>query len=153
MSFMTILLILLLIIYIPVCILLILVVLAQEGKGGGISGLLSGGSALGDTFGASAGESFYRKWTRNIAVIFLVFTVLLTLVGKEVLKGGVTTALDKMPEITQPPGMQQLPDDLNVDIDGPNRTGLAEEIDGTPLPIPERKNANDDDEASTRTEK
>ncbi|MBN1516053.1 preprotein translocase subunit SecG [Candidatus Sumerlaeota bacterium] len=70
---------LLIVAYIPACLLLIVVVLAQEGKGGGVSGLIGGGSPLGDTLGASGAEAVYRKWTRIIAAIFLAGSLLITL--------------------------------------------------------------------------
>ena len=77
------LLILMVIVYVICCLFLIIVILGQEGKGGGLSGLM-GASALGDTFGATAAESTLRRWTRNTAIAFVVLSLLLTIVGSRV---------------------------------------------------------------------
>lgn len=71
----------LILVYIVVCGFLILVVLLQSGKGGGLSGLLSGGGGLSDTFGASGAEKTLSRWTTYCAIAFLVISLALTLVG------------------------------------------------------------------------
>lgn len=80
---MTFILVFLVIIYVFVCLFLIVVILGQEGKGGGLSGLL-GASALGETLGASTAESVLRRWTRNCAILFIVLSLCLTIVGSRV---------------------------------------------------------------------
>lgn len=75
----------LLAIYFFACLFLILVILAQEGKGGGLSGL-GGASAIGETFGFGAASEALRKWTRNAAVVFIVLTVVLTFWGEMIVK-------------------------------------------------------------------
>lgn len=72
---------LILIVYFFSCLLLIMVILAQEGKGGGLSGL-AGASALGETFGFGAASTALRKWTRNAAITFIVLTIVLTFYGE-----------------------------------------------------------------------
>ena len=67
--------------YVLVCGFLILVVLLQSGKGGGLSGLLSGGGGLSDTFGASGAEKQLSRWTTYCAIAFLVISLCLTLLG------------------------------------------------------------------------
>ena len=67
--------------YVLVCGFLILVVLLQSGKGGGLSGLLSGGGGLSDSFGASGAEKTLGNWTTYCAIAFLVVSLALTLLG------------------------------------------------------------------------
>ena len=74
---------LVLIIYFFVCLFLILVILGQEGKGGGLSGMM-GSAALGETFGFTGAESAMRRWTRNIAIAFIVLTLVLTFWGERI---------------------------------------------------------------------
>lgn len=74
---------LLLVVYFFVCLFLILVILAQEGKGGGLSGL-GGASAIGETFGFGAASAALRKWTRNVAITFIVLTIVLTFWGEHI---------------------------------------------------------------------
>jgi preprotein translocase subunit SecG len=73
----------LLVIYFFACLFLILVILAQEGKGGGLSGL-AGASAIGETFGFGAASTALRKWTRNAAIAFVVLTIALTFYGEQI---------------------------------------------------------------------
>ncbi|HPS03651.1 MAG TPA: preprotein translocase subunit SecG, partial [Candidatus Sumerlaeota bacterium] len=54
---------------------LVLVVLVQSGKGGGLSGLVSAGSTLGDTLGATGAEKTLNRWTTYCAVGFIVFNI------------------------------------------------------------------------------
>ena len=72
---------LLILVYVSVCGFLILVVLLQSGKGGGLSGLLSGGGGLSDSFGASGAEKTLGRWTTYCAIAFLVISLCLTLLG------------------------------------------------------------------------
>ena len=69
-----------LIVYFLVCLFMILVILSQEGKGGGLSGMM-GSSALGETFGFGGASNALRRWTRNVAILFLVLTVVITFWG------------------------------------------------------------------------
>ena len=71
----------LILVYVSVCGFLILVVLLQSGKGGGLSGLLSGGGGLSDSFGASGAEKTLSHWTTYCAIAFLVVSLALTLLG------------------------------------------------------------------------
>lgn len=95
----------LLVIYFFACLFLILVILAQEGKGGGLSGL-GGASAIGETFGFGAASAALRKWTRNAAIIFIVLTIVLTFWGEMIVKsrvekflrGGESTPVATTPE-------------------------------------------------------
>lgn len=94
----------LLVIYFFACLFLILVILAQEGKGGGLSGL-GGASAIGETFGFGAASAALRKWTRNAAIIFIVLTIVLTFWGEMIVKSRVEKFLrggESMPVATTP---------------------------------------------------
>ncbi len=106
----------LLVIYFFACLFLIMVILAQEGKGGGLSGL-GGASAIGETFGFGAATAALRKWTRNAAITFIVLTVVLTFWGEHIARSRaekfLSGAADVVPAATAPegsqPGNQQTP--------------------------------------------
>ena len=91
--------------YILVCGFLILVVLLQSGKGGGLSGLLSGGGGLSDSFGASGAEKTLSRWTTYCAIAFLVVSLALTLLGARHFQ---KSLLGEFPEETLPPPSAQV---------------------------------------------
>lgn len=66
---------------------LILVVLVQSGKGGGLSGLVGAGSALGDHLGATGAEKTLNRWTTYFAVGFLVLNIAMVLIGPKAFSG------------------------------------------------------------------
>ena len=90
--------------YVLVCGFLILVVLLQSGKGGGLSGLLSGGGGLSDTFGASGAEKQLGRWTTYCAVAFLVISLCLTFLGARHFQKSQL----EFPEETPPPPSAQV---------------------------------------------
>lgn len=104
---------LVLFIYFVVCAILVMVVLMQEGKGGGLSGM-AGSAALGETFGFGGATAAMRKWTRNIAIAFVVLTLVLTFwgehiagsFGRQFLSGG-GAAPGAVPTATAPAGAQR----------------------------------------------
>ena len=65
-------------IHIIVCVGLILVVLFQAGKGAGLGNLFGGGG--GDQlFSAPSGTAFIKKVTTGMAIVFIITSVMLTL--------------------------------------------------------------------------
>ena len=66
--------------YVGICIFLVFLILLQAGKGGGLSGLM-GTSALSDTFGATGAQKTLSKWTTILAILFLVLSLGITVVG------------------------------------------------------------------------
>lgn len=88
-------------IYIVTCLFMIAVVLMQEGKGGGLSGLVSGAaSPLSDVMGAHDAEATLRSWTKWAAITFLILTIILTVFGPALMGGGqdeITEGLDSAP--------------------------------------------------------
>jgi preprotein translocase subunit SecG len=65
-------------IHIIVCVGLVLVVLFQAGKGAGLGNLFGGGG--GDQlFSAPSGTAFIKKVTTGMAIIFIITSVMLTL--------------------------------------------------------------------------
>ncbi len=88
------------VVYVLVCGFLILVVLLQSGKGGGLSGLLSGGGGLSDSFGASGAEKTLGRWTTYCAIAFLVISLCLTLLGARHFQ---KSLLGEFPEEMPPP--------------------------------------------------
>ena len=69
-----------LLVYVLVCVVLVTLILMQEGKGGGLSGVM--GSSMGETFGFGGASKQIRKYTGLCATIFLVLTVALTFVAE-----------------------------------------------------------------------
>jgi preprotein translocase subunit SecG len=64
--------------HIVVCVGLILVVLFQAGKGAGLGNLFGGGG--GDQlFSAPSGTAFIKKVTTGMAIVFIITSVMLTL--------------------------------------------------------------------------
>ena len=70
----------LIILHVVVCTFLILVVLLQSGKGGGL-GAIGGGGGSGSVFGGRGASTFLSKTTAVMAGLFMLFSVLLTLVN------------------------------------------------------------------------
>jgi preprotein translocase subunit SecG len=67
------------IVHVSTCILLVLVVLLQAGKGAEISTSFAGSSQT--VFGSSGGANFFTKLTSAMAAIFMVTSLVLTLLG------------------------------------------------------------------------
>jgi len=68
------------ILHMAVCFGLILVVLFQAGKGAGLGNLFGGGG--GDQlFSAPSGTAFIKKVTTGMAIIFIITSVMLTLLS------------------------------------------------------------------------
>ncbi len=66
--------------HIVVCVGLILVVLFQAGKGAGLGNLFGGGG--GDQlFSAPSGTAFIKKVTTGMAVVFIITSVMLTILS------------------------------------------------------------------------
>ena len=85
---------LLFLLYLVASAVLILVVLIQSGKGGGLSGLVSAGTTLGDTLGASGVEKTLNRWTSYCAIGFLVINILLVIMGPIIYQKNI---LDRIP--------------------------------------------------------
>src|SRR5260221_5193243 len=66
-------------IHILVCVGLILVVLFQAGKGAGLGNLFGGGGGGDQLFSAPSGTAFIKKVTTGMAVVFIITSVMLTL--------------------------------------------------------------------------
>lgn len=67
--------------HILVCIGLIIVVLFQAGKGAGLGNLLGGGGGGDQLFSAPSGTAFIKKVTTLMALVFLVTSVMLTILS------------------------------------------------------------------------
>jgi preprotein translocase subunit SecG len=68
-------------IHIVVCVGLILVVLFQAGKGAGLGNLFGGGGGGDQLFSAPSGSAFIKKVTTGMAIVFLVTSVMLTILS------------------------------------------------------------------------
>ncbi|MEK6705513.1 MAG: preprotein translocase subunit SecG [Bdellovibrionota bacterium] len=69
------------IVHIFTCIFLVLVVLIQRGKGAEISASFSGSSQT--VFGSSGGANFFTRFTTAMAVIFMVTSLVLTVLASQ----------------------------------------------------------------------
>ncbi len=67
------------VIHVITCVLLVLVVLIQSGKGAEISTSFGGSSQT--VFGSSGGANFFTRFTAGAAALFMVTSVVLTLMG------------------------------------------------------------------------
>ncbi|MGE0615571.1 MAG: preprotein translocase subunit SecG [Bacteriovoracia bacterium] len=67
------------VVHITTCFLLILVVLIQSGKGAEISASFAGSSQT--IFGSSGGANFFTKLTGTLAGIFMLTSLVLTIMG------------------------------------------------------------------------
>ncbi len=68
-------------IHILVCVGLILVVLFQAGKGAGLGNLFGGGGGGDQLFSAPSGSAFIKKVTTGMALVFIVTSVMLTILS------------------------------------------------------------------------
>jgi len=69
-----------LVIYLGICGVLVTLIMMQEGKGGGLSGVM--GSSMGETFGFGGASKQVRKYTALCATVFMVMTIVLTFLGE-----------------------------------------------------------------------
>src|SRR4051812_49356992 len=67
------------VIHVFTCVLLVLVVLIQSGKGAEISTSFGGSSQT--VFGSSGGANFFTRFTSGAAAVFMVTSLVLTLMG------------------------------------------------------------------------
>lgn len=82
---MTILFFLGLFIYVLLCGAVVSLILMQEGKGGGLSGVM--GASMGETFGFGGASKQVRRYTAICATAFLVMTIILTFLAEAAFRG------------------------------------------------------------------
>jgi preprotein translocase subunit SecG len=68
------------VIHVVTCVLIVLVVLMQSGKGAEISSNLGGSS---QTIFGNSGGNFFTKLTFGLAAVFMVTSVILTMMGSQ----------------------------------------------------------------------
>lgn len=71
------------IIHVLTCVLLIVVVLLQSSKGGGLAGAFGGGQASNAVFGGRGAGTFLSKLTTGLAVLFMMTSLILTVLGRQ----------------------------------------------------------------------
>jgi preprotein translocase subunit SecG len=91
-----------LVIHFTVCVGLICIVLLQSGKSGGITGLFGGGGAD-QVLSAPSGTAFIKKATTVMAIVFMVSSLLLTVLTS---RQGFKTVTSQIP---MAPVQQQAP--------------------------------------------
>ena len=64
------------------CLLLIVAVLLQSSKGGGLAGAFGGGGTTQAVFGGRGAGTFLSKATTVLAVVFMLTSLVLTVLGK-----------------------------------------------------------------------
>jgi len=74
-----------LIVYVIICGVLVALILMQEGKGGGLSGVM--GASMGETFCFGGASKQVRRYTSYCATAFLVLTVILTFLAEATFRG------------------------------------------------------------------
>jgi len=116
-----------LLVYILTCLALIGFILTQEGKGGGLSGVM--GASMGETFGFGGATTTIRKFTSVAATIFLVLTIALTFLGERVVRRGSSALFGDAPAATAP-AVETLPD-ATVPVSGGNTAANSVTIPAT----------------------
>ncbi|MBN1824130.1 MAG: preprotein translocase subunit SecG [Endomicrobiales bacterium] len=97
---------LILVLHIIVSVGLILIVLLQAGKGSGIAGLFGGGGSD-QFFSAPSGMAFIKKVTVVMAVVFVLTSLLLTMITSRIGMRSVTSQIPMIP--VAPQGAPQAP--------------------------------------------
>lgn len=80
-----------LLIYVVICGVLVALILMQEGKGGGLSGVM--GASMGETFGFGGANKQVRRYTAICATVFLVMSILLTFIAESAFRGAASEFL------------------------------------------------------------
>jgi preprotein translocase subunit SecG len=86
------------VVHLVTCFFVVLVVLMQSGKGAEISATLGGSSQT--VFGSAGGANFFQKITYVLAGLFMVTSLLLTVVGSH----GQKSVFDRVGLTSTPPG-------------------------------------------------
>ena len=89
------------VVHVFTCILLVLVVLIQSGKGAEISTSFGGSSQT--VFGSSGGANFFTRFTSGAAAVFMVTSVVLTIMGGQNRKSLFETGASTAPTSQQQP--------------------------------------------------
>lgn len=90
----------LLTIHIINCLILVVVVLLQAGRGSTV-GLSFGGGASQTVFGSSGGKNFFARLTSGLAILFMVTSILLSLMSSRQSKG-YRGVMQQLPTAEQP---------------------------------------------------
>jgi protein translocase SecG subunit len=91
------------------CLLLMFVFLIQSGMGGFLSSLGSARQGLSESLGATGAEKTLNKLTTWSAVIFMVFAILISLVGSHAIRGNRTPLIIKETGKANAPVSQTVP--------------------------------------------
>ena len=83
------------VVHIIACILLVLVVLIQSGKGAEISASFAGSSQT--VFGSSGGANFFTRFTAATATIFMITSIVLTILSGQAKKSIFETGAPSAP--------------------------------------------------------
>ncbi len=109
--------------HVIVCIILILVVLLQSGKGADLAGAFGGGATQ-TAFGSRGPASFLSKLTTVAAVIFMVTSLSLALIGTKTQERsimdttkGSTAPAPKAPAAAQPVQAPPTPEQINKQVE------------------------------------
>lgn len=137
----------LLLLYFLVCVILITLILMQEGKGGGLTGMM--GASVGETFGYGGATGQIRKFTAIAAGVFLVFTIVITFASEGLLVGKAEQFIGQTAPAVQPtPSVTATPAAPAAEESAPAaQTPAAEAVEATPAA--EATPAQDNAETST----
>jgi preprotein translocase subunit SecG len=110
-------------IHIVVCVILILVVLLQSGKGADLAGAFGGGATQ-TAFGSRGPASFLSKLTTVAAIVFMVTSLSLALIGNKRQERSImdtTKAPASMPSAPKAPAVQPIapptPEQINKQVE------------------------------------
>jgi preprotein translocase subunit SecG len=112
------------VVHVLACVFLVAAVLVQSGKGAEISASFGGSSQT--VFGTSGGANFLVKFTQGAAAVFMVTSILLTILGGQSRKSlfetpGAVPAVPAVPAQTAPAQNQAAPAAPAADVPAQNK--------------------------------
>jgi preprotein translocase subunit SecG len=125
--------ILLTVLHVIVCIFLIVVVLLQSGKAADLAGAF-GGMGSQTAFGPRGSATLLSKATTISAILFMVTSISLSILGTRNTGGGGSTILERHPsKVVTPPNQVQIP------LPAPKSTPAPANTPQQPAPAPAKK--------------
>ncbi len=134
--------------HVIVCVILVLVVLLQSSRGADLAGAFGGGATQ-TAFGSRGPASFLSKMTTVAAVIFMVTSIVLSMItaptteSKSILETGKQTAqpVNREKAPSQPPVTAPTPEQINKRIEELQKAKEKQQAAPVQAPTPEKQPA------------
>lgn len=114
---------------------LIITVLLQSGKGGGLAGAFGGGGGVGAVFGGQTAASFLTKATRYLAIVFMVSSLTMAVVGRTNTPATVSEGLQNMPVVPAAAIREPAPQEFQGGLPGSEDAAMQEQTTTEEIPI------------------